>query len=152
MAVCPVPGWPLSPMTANFTDPALFGSRSSCAASDGSVTSRIARTANRRMMSLRLSRDRVQDVVDDEVCFGVEQQQMLANDAVFERRRQGRQREQQARRHRRLGLILRIFRVYLEGHAAGCRRVVLEDGFRVAAVFALQLRRQETTKHRANLR
>src|SRR5688572_11924846 len=81
-AFCPVPGWPLSPMTANFTEPSLFGSRSSCAASDGSVPSRSARTTNRRMMSLRLTRNGVQDVVDNEIRLRIEQQQMLADDAV----------------------------------------------------------------------
>ena len=36
MALWPLPGWPLSPMIANLSDPGLFGRRRSCAG-DGTL-------------------------------------------------------------------------------------------------------------------
>ena len=80
----------------------------------------------------------------------VEQQQVLADDAVFERRGERRQCEQKIRRHRRQRLVFRILRVDLERHRPRRRRVVLEDRFRVTTLFALQLGREETTEHGAD--
>src|SRR5688500_7399946 len=103
-------------MTANLTESALFGSRSSCPPIEsGRPTTRSTATNKRRMIVPPWLRDnRVQDVVDDKVSGGVEQQQMLADDAVLDRRRKRRQGDEQRGRHGRQRLALRPFRVDLE--------------------------------------
>src|SRR5687767_6296757 len=153
IASCPLPGCPLSPMTANLTESALFGSRRSCPAMEsGRPTTRSTATKKRRMIVPPwLRSDRVQDVVDDEVSGRIEQQQMLADDAVLERRRQRRQRDEHLCRDRRQRLVFRILRIDLERHRARGRRVVLEDRLRVAAVLALQLGLEQPSEFRANL-
>src|SRR5436190_5670220 len=122
---------PVSPMTANFTEPALFGSvslpdagaaagadevRWSCAAIDGvehaTATSTGTNRYARRMFSPLLNR--VRHEVDDDVRLDVADDQVLPDDAVLELLGQLRQVHEHLGRRGRQRRLRRVDRVHLE--------------------------------------
>jgi hypothetical protein len=108
----------------------------------GRLISRSAMMATQRMTFL-LCGTHVQHVVDDQIRFRIQEQQMLADNPVLERRRQRWEVQQQVGRHTGPWLVLRVLGVDLERHGARRGGVVLQHRPGVASVFAFQLRRQQ---------
>src|SRR5688500_1529927 len=96
-----LPPVPVSPSTANFTEPSLFGTRTFWAVSGpASERSRIDRTTRR--ITLPRSTNGVVDEVDDDVRVDIPQNQVpLVGDAVLNVWRQLRQLVEDVGGHRR---------------------------------------------------
>src|SRR6476469_4345358 len=124
---------PVSPITANFTDPFCTGTDRFCATSAGTATVSSSNNTNRnerRIISPPASLlNRVRDEVDDDVRLDVANDQVLADDAVFELLRQLGQVPEHLRWRAGQRRVRRIHRIDLEHDGLAAFFLLLLDVF-----------------------